>query len=89
MEIFERFGIVDELLRVGYHNAEVAFWNPDGKGGGVVRTRSAAATPTPTHPGLSHLPRVILSQARFNGILLDAMERFNGQEVDYRIRFWK
>lgn len=82
VEIFESFGILDELLRVGYHNVEVAFWNPDEKGGGIVRTRSAAAT----HPGLSHLPRVILSQARFNGILLDAMKRFNGQEVDYRYR---
>ncbi|MCJ1434802.1 hypothetical protein MMC27_004172 [Xylographa pallens] len=79
VEIFEAFGIVDELLRVGYHNVEVAFWNPGEKGDGVVRTRSAAAT----HPGLSHLPRVILSQARFNGMLLKAMERFNGQEVDY------
>ncbi|MCJ1416205.1 hypothetical protein MMC32_002540 [Xylographa parallela] len=80
VEIFEAFGIADELLRVGYHNVEVAFWNPGGTGGnGVVRTRSAAAT----HPGLSHLPRVILSQARFNGMLLRAMEAFNGQEVDY------
>ena len=79
VEIFESFGMVEELLRVGYHNVEVAFWNPDGKGAGVVRTRSAAAT----HPGLSHLPRVILSQARFNGMLLEAMKRFNGQEVDY------
>jgi phenol 2-monooxygenase len=79
VEIFESFGMVEELLRVGYHNVEVAFWNPDGKGGGVVRARSAAAT----HPGLSHLPRVILSQARFNGMLLEAMKRFNGQEVDY------
>jgi len=79
VEIFESFGMVEELLREGYHNVEVAFWNPDGKGGGVVRARSAAAT----HPGLSHLPRVILSQARFNGMLLEAMKRFNGQEVDY------
>ncbi len=82
VEIFESFGMVEELLRVGYHNVEVAFWNPDGKGGGIMRTRSAAAT----HPGLSHLPRVILSQARFNGMLLEAMKRFNGQEVDYGVK---
>ena len=79
VEIFESFGIVDELLREGYHNIEVAFWNPDVNGGGVVRTRTAAAT----HLGLSHLPRVILNQARFNGILLNAMKRFNRQVVDY------
>ena len=82
VEIFESFGIVDQLLREGYHNVEVAFWNPDGKGGGIVRTRSAAAT----HPGLSHLPRVILSQARFNGMLLEAIKRFGGPEVDYGYR---
>jgi phenol 2-monooxygenase (NADPH) len=34
-------------------------------------------------PGLSHQPHVILNQARVNGLLLDAMRRFNGQEVDY------
>lgn len=79
VEIFESFGMVEELLRVGYHNVEVAFWNPDGKEGGIVRTRSAAAT----YSGLSHLPRVILNQARFNSMLLEAMMRFNGQEVDY------
>ena len=82
VEIFESFGIVDRLLREGYHNVEVAFWNPDGKGGGIVRTRSAAAT----HPGLSHLPRVILSQARFNGMLIDAIKQFGGPEVDYGCR---
>lgn len=79
VEIFEGFGMVEELLRVGYHNVEVAFWNPDGEGGGIVRTRTAAAT----HPGLSHLPRVMLSQVGFNGMLEGAMKRFNGQEVDY------
>jgi phenol 2-monooxygenase (NADPH) len=54
--IFESFGIVEELLREGYQNEEVAFWNPGGKEGGIVRTRTAHAT----EPGLSHLLRVIL-----------------------------
>lgn len=79
VEIFESFGLAEELLRVGYHNVEVAFWNSDRQGSGIVRTRTAAATT----PGLAHLPRVILSQARFNGMLLKAMNSFNGQEVDY------
>jgi phenol 2-monooxygenase len=34
-------------------------------------------------PGLSHQPHVILNQAQMNTLLLDAMRRFNGQEVDY------
>jgi len=79
VEVFESFGIVEELLREAYHVLEVTFWNPDGKGGGIVRTRSAADTA----PGLSHQPHVILNQARINGLLLEAMKRFNDQEVDY------
>lgn len=79
VEVFESFGIVEELLREACHVLEVTFWNPDGKDGGIVRTRSAADTA----PGLSHQPHVILNQARINGLLLEAMERFNGQKVDY------
>ena len=82
VEILESFGLVDALLRDGYRNEEVAFWNPDGPDGGIVRTRSIPAT----NAGLSHLPRMLLSQARFNAILLGAMKRFNGQEVDYGYR---
>ena len=79
VEVFESFGIVEELLREAYHVLEVTFWNSDGKGGGIVRTRSAADTA----PGLSHQPHVILNQARVNGLLLETMRKFNGQEVDY------
>lgn len=88
VEIFESFGLSEELLREGEHNVEVAFWNP-GKGtrngeeaGGIVRTRSAPAT----GKGQSHLPRVLLNQARFHGMMLEAMRRFNGQEVEYGYR---
>ncbi|KAL4885436.1 FAD binding domain-containing protein [Aspergillus karnatakaensis] len=87
VEIFESFGMAEELLREAYHNIEVAFWNtdPTGNGKGLVRKRSAHATT----PGLSHLPRVILNQARFNGMWLEAMGRLNGQEVDYRYKVTK
>ena len=77
-EIFESFGIAEDLLKQSYHNVEVNFWNP-AKGGGLERARSFPAT----DPGLSHLPRVMLSQARIHGLMLKAMEEFNGQEVDY------
>ncbi|KAL9079455.1 MAG: hypothetical protein Q9157_001664 [Trypethelium eluteriae] len=79
VEICESFGLVEDLLREGCHNVEVTFWNADERGGGIVRTRSAPAT----MPGLSHLPRVILSQAKFHGMMSEAMKRFNGQGVDY------
>ncbi|KAL9082499.1 MAG: hypothetical protein Q9165_008876 [Trypethelium subeluteriae] len=78
MEICESFGIVDELLREGCHNVEVTFWTADARGD-IVKTRSSPAT----FPGLSHMPRVLLNQARFHGLMSEAMKRFNRQEVDY------
>jgi phenol 2-monooxygenase (NADPH) len=80
--IFESFGLVEKLLREGYHVIDSVFWNPDGNGRGVVRTRSSAATA----PELSHLPRIILNQPRVHEILLEAMRRFDGLEVDYGYR---
>jgi phenol 2-monooxygenase len=78
VEVFESFGLSEELLREAYHVLEVAFWSPDGKGG--LRRTSRIAD---TQPGLSHQPHVILNQARINGLLLEAMRRTNGQEVEY------
>ncbi|KIM94699.1 hypothetical protein OIDMADRAFT_135710 [Oidiodendron maius Zn] len=83
VEIFESFGISEELLREGYHVHEFTFWNSDGKGGGIERTRRAGNTSA--KPG-SHQPRIMLNQARVHGILLEAMNKFNGQEVDYGCR---
>jgi phenol 2-monooxygenase len=80
VEVFESFGLAEELLKQGYHVLEVAFWS-SGEGGGLVRTRKTADT----MPGLSHQPHVILNQAKVNGFLLDAMRRENGQGVDYGV----
>jgi len=77
VEVYESFGLAEELLREAHHVLETVFWSSDGTG--IVR-RSRTAD---TMPGLSHQPHVILNQARMNGLLLDAMRRFNGQEVDY------
>jgi phenol 2-monooxygenase (NADPH) len=77
-EVFESFGLAEELLRESYHVLEVAIWATDGKGG----IRRMDKTPD-TIPGLSHQPHVILNQARVNGLLLEYMRRDNGQEVDY------
>lgn len=78
VEVFDSFGIAEELLRESYHVIEVAFWASDDNGGIVRMDR----TPD-TKPGLSHQPHVILNQARVNELMIEAMRRFNGQEVDY------
>lgn len=81
VEVFESFGLADELLRDSYHVLEVSFWSSSSKDGKplLVRTRQTADT----LPGLSHQPHVIFSQARVNGILIQGMRAFNHQEIDY------
>ena len=81
VEIFESFGIGEELLRESYHVVEVTFWADEECPGSIRRTGRTADT----QPGLSHQPHVILNQARINALLIECMERFNGQGVDYGV----
>ena len=78
VEIFESLDLSEDLLREAYHVLEVAFWSPDGKGG-IVRTNRAADTAK----GLSHMPHLILNQARVNGLLLEKGRSLGGEEVGY------
>jgi phenol 2-monooxygenase len=78
VEMYESFGLSENLLKTAHHVLELTFWSPDGKGN-IVRTREAPDT----MPGLSHQPHVILNQAIMNGFLLEAMEKWNEQTVDY------
>lgn len=79
VEIFESFGISEELLRESYHVLEVAFW-ADHEGSGTIQRMGRTAD---TQPGLSHQPHVILNQARINMLLIEKMHALNGQEIDY------
>ncbi|RFU74284.1 fad binding domain-containing [Trichoderma arundinaceum] len=72
VEVFESFGIAEDLLKEAYHVLEVAFWAAEGEG--IKRTHYTADT----EPGLSHQPHVILNQARVNGMLIQEMERVSG-----------
>jgi len=80
VEIYESFGIAEELLREAYHVTELAFWSTDDATGRLARKNRAADTPA----GLSHQPHLILNQARMNGLLLEKLRYFAPeQEVDY------
>ncbi|KAL4907206.1 hypothetical protein BDW74DRAFT_189734 [Aspergillus multicolor] len=79
VEIFESFGMSEELLREAYHVLEVVFWAAGDEVDSISRTGRAADV----QPGLSHCPHVILNQARINGLFIEAMRRFNGQEIEY------
>jgi phenol 2-monooxygenase len=78
VEVYESFALSDAVLRESYHVNEVAFWAATAENG-IVRTSRTADTPT----GLSHMPHVILNQARMNGLLIEAMKRWSGQGIDY------
>jgi len=66
VEIYESFGLSEELLHEACHIYELTFWGDDKTSGRIVRTSRAPDTPI----GLSHQPHVILNQARMNGLLL-------------------
>ncbi|KAF1996781.1 hypothetical protein P154DRAFT_556118 [Amniculicola lignicola CBS 123094] len=72
VEIYESFGVAEELLREGFHVLEVAFWGEGGGNGQGIRRENRTVD---TRKGLSHMPHVILNQARMNGIMLGVMER--------------
>ena len=79
VEIFESFGISEDLLKEAYHVLEIAFWSSDGKGG-IKRTHFAADL----EPGISHQPHVILNQARINGLMIEAIQdSAGGLEMEY------
>ncbi|KAF2264742.1 phenol 2-monooxygenase-like protein [Lojkania enalia] len=80
VEIYESFGVSEELLRESYHVLEVAFW---GKGEEGIERQSRAAD---TMRGLSHMPHVILNQARMNALMLGVMERGRGgKAIEYGV----
>lgn len=81
VEIFESFGLSEDLLKEAYHVLEVAFWAADA-GDNIRRTNLAADT----QPGLSHQPHVILNQARINGFMIQETERASGKtNIEYGV----
>ncbi|KAI1431411.1 FAD binding domain-containing protein [Xylaria sp. CBS 124048] len=93
VEVFESFGISEELLKVAYHVLEDAFWSPADpepddpdygrqrsdmdRANGKRGIRRTHFTPD-TEGGLSHLPHVILNQARINAFLTNLMVEATG-----------
>ncbi|OTB17691.1 hypothetical protein K445DRAFT_73618 [Daldinia sp. EC12] len=80
VEIFESFGLSDVLLNEAYHASELTFWAPEDGRTGIRRTHYAPDKST----GVSHLPHVLLSQARINELLTNEMESKAGRPcVEY------
>ncbi|KAL2127028.1 hypothetical protein VTI74DRAFT_11446 [Chaetomium olivicolor] len=84
VEIFDSFGIAEDLLKESYHVLEVAFWShleAANEGvDGIKRTRYAPDKETE----ISHQPHVILNQARLNAMMIGELKKgIVAQPVEY------
>ena len=70
MEMFEAFGFVEKVLKESYWVNETTFWKPDPNTAQHI-TRSGRVPDV--EEGLSHMPHVILNQARVHDFYLDVM----------------
>jgi 2-polyprenyl-6-methoxyphenol hydroxylase-like FAD-dependent oxidoreductase len=74
MEMFEAFGFVEKVLKESYWVNETTFWKPDDSPGcdknHIVRSGRVADV----EEGLSHMPHVILNQARVHDFYLETMQ---------------
>ncbi len=72
MEMFEAFGFVDRVLKEAYWVNETTFWKPSEADSSRI-ARSGRVQDV--EDGLSHMPHVILNQARVHDFYLDIMEK--------------
>ncbi len=82
MEMFEAFGFAHQVLKEAYWVNETTFWKPGhddgGDGGDGSRRRNGivrSGRVKDVEDGLSHMPHVILNQARVHDFYLDIMQR--------------
>ena len=76
VEMFEAFGLADQLIHEGYRVNEVAFWRPDPDDQSRIKRTGRIDD---VEEGLSEMPHVIVNQARMLAYLLDHMERSAGK----------
>jgi 2-polyprenyl-6-methoxyphenol hydroxylase-like FAD-dependent oxidoreductase len=72
MEMFEAFGFAERVLKESYWVNETTFWKPSE----ADRSQISRSGRVPdVEEGLSHMPHVILNQARVHDFYLDEMAR--------------
>src|SRR5215470_4697106 len=94
VEVFESFGLSEDLVKHAYWVNEVCFWSVDdssaecgenGHGfeekGRIVRTGRTADVAE----GLSWQPHVILNQAQLNGILIEDIKNHDPRDFSYGV----
>ena len=91
MEMFDAFGFAERVLKEAYWVNETTFWKPDdggdlgnglADGSGIVRSGRVQDV----EDGLSHMPHVILNQARVHDFYLEIMQRSASRLVPHYAR---
>ncbi len=89
MEMFEAFGFADKVLKEAYWVNETTFWKPDDENSvdGAGRSRIVRSGRVPdVEEGLSHMPHVILNQARVHDFYLEKMGKSAARLVPHYSR---
>jgi phenol 2-monooxygenase (NADPH) len=75
MEMFEAFGFAHRVLNEAYWVNETTFWKPDYANGADGNRIVRSGRVPDVEEGLSHMPHVILNQARVHDFYLDKMRK--------------
>jgi 2-polyprenyl-6-methoxyphenol hydroxylase-like FAD-dependent oxidoreductase len=86
MEMFEAFGFAHEVMNEAYWVNETTFWKPD-PAAGADKSRIVRSGRVPdVEEGLSHMPHVILNQARIHDFYLEKMQKSGARLVPHYSR---
>jgi 2-polyprenyl-6-methoxyphenol hydroxylase-like FAD-dependent oxidoreductase len=83
LEMFEAFGFAERVLKEAYWVNETTFWKPDDADASRI-ARSGRVQDV--EDGLSHMPHVILNQARVHDFYLETMQRSAARLVPHYSR---
>jgi 2-polyprenyl-6-methoxyphenol hydroxylase-like FAD-dependent oxidoreductase len=75
LEMFEAFGFAHKVLEESYWVNETTFWKPDDAAGGNAKHIVRSGRVPDVEEGLSHMPHVILNQARVHDFYLEKMQK--------------
>lgn len=86
MEMFEAFGFAERVLKEACWVNETTFWKPDdAEGADTSRIVRSGRVPD-VEEGLSHMPHVILNQARVHDFYLEKMQKSAARLVPHYSR---
>ncbi|MCY1167261.1 MAG: FAD-binding monooxygenase [Pseudomonadota bacterium] len=86
MEMFEAFGFAERVLKEAYWVNETTFWKPDDSHDGDRKRIVRSGRVQDVEDGLSHMPHVILNQARVHDFYLETMLRSASRLVPHYSR---